>query len=766
MIITIRLSQLIVLNRANQEYGDVDNYEVAFRDALNDNGLWRIVVNGYPYKAPAEMGLNNTDEAYIATKQAIYRYLDGTDETYYGGGGIGTAGTRVYNAIAHLLDLGYNGMDTIINATTSINQEKSLDFDNKNTNYYSSTYSVSANTIFQDYIVEIDTDKSGILITDENNNIKSKFNANEKFKILVPKNIVTTNFSIEINADLNCETKSVLYGESYDPELQDYIITTDPYEYVSTNTTLQVKKLTENGKIIITKVDADTKKAIKGVVFELYKDNKKIATATTGADGKVTFSKLDEGNYKILEASTASNYVLNENPITVEVPFNKTVEITAENQHKKGNLKIYKLDKDNQKIALPNVEFDLYSKEFNKVIETYTTNEKGEIFIEGLRIGDYILKEKNVNNKWYNMSEDIQIKVKHGKTTEVAVYNELKKGQIQVVKVNKDEPNIAIEGVKFNVLDKDKNILETIVTDSKGVAVSSQIPIKYEKIYLQEVETDKNYVLNNNLIEFKLQENKVITKTVENDVKKGKIKVLKKDEDNNKIGIEGATFEIINEQTNEVVDTITTRENGEAISKDLSILYTYKLKEKSTNNKYIYEEKTITDIKIEHNKILEFEVTNLLKKGQVRIIKKDLDNRNILLEGVTFEILDEKGNIVDTIKTDRRGQAVSKMLPCIDTQYVIREKTTKLEYNLAKEVNIVTLQQDKVKDMEIFNEKKKGVLQITKVDSKDHSKKLEGAIFAIYNENNELIQGIATDKNGVAKSGPLPYRSLLLSGSV
>ena len=52
-----------------------------------------------------------------------------------------------------------------------------------------------------------------------------------------------------------------------------------------------------------------------------------------------------------------------------------------------------------------------------------------------------------------------------------------------------------------------------------------------------------------------------------------------------------------------------------------------------------------------------------------------------------------------------------------------------MEYNLAKEVNIVTLQQDKVKDMEIFNEKKKGVLQITKVDSKDHSKKLEGAIF-------------------------------------
>ena len=53
---------------------------------------------------------------------------------------------------------------------------------------------MSANTIFSRLYCEIDTDKSGILITDENNNIKSKFNANEKFKILVPKNIVTTNF--------------------------------------------------------------------------------------------------------------------------------------------------------------------------------------------------------------------------------------------------------------------------------------------------------------------------------------------------------------------------------------------------------------------------------------------------------------------------------------------------------------------------------------------------------------------------------------------
>ena len=58
-------------------------------------------------------------------------------KTYYGGGGIGTAGSRVYNAIANLLDIGYYGSDTIINATASISLDKGLDFDSKNTNYYS-----------------------------------------------------------------------------------------------------------------------------------------------------------------------------------------------------------------------------------------------------------------------------------------------------------------------------------------------------------------------------------------------------------------------------------------------------------------------------------------------------------------------------------------------------------------------------------------------------------------------------------------------------
>jgi len=334
------------------------------------------------------MGVNNSDEAYMATKQALYRYLAGQDETYYGGGGIGEAGQRVYNAIAKLLDYGYNYSESVITAMASITQEKTLDFDNVNTNYYSATYSVSSNTTFQHYVIRLDTDKTGILITDLNNNIKSKFSANEKFKILVPRSEVTNNFNIGINAYLSCETKAIFYGNSQNENLQSYVITTDPYEDVSTHSSLTAQKLQESGQITINKIDKDTKKPISDVTFELYKNGTKIASEVTNSAGKAIFSNLDEGDYVIKEQKTNSSYILNTNSEFINISLNEQKEITITNEHKKGSLRIVKLDKDDQKVTLGGVVFSLYNKELGKTVGTYTTNSEVEIIAEILRTGD------------------------------------------------------------------------------------------------------------------------------------------------------------------------------------------------------------------------------------------------------------------------------------------------------------------------------------------------------------------------------------------
>jgi len=150
--------------------------------------------------------------------------------------------------------------------------------------------------------------------------------------------------------------------------------------------------------------------------------------------------------------------------------------------------------------------------------------------------------------------------------------------------------------------------------------------------------------------------------------------LTKKDFDDGKLMVSGATFEIINDQTGQVVDTITTWDNGIAISKELSVVYTYSIKEISTNKKYKLNDNPIitVELKLEGDTTKELKVTNEKRKGQIKVIKVDKDNNKILLEGVVFDILDEQENVVDILTTDKRGEAISKLLPCIDAKYIIR----------------------------------------------------------------------------------------------
>ena len=112
-------------------------------------------------------------------------------------------------------------------------------------------------------------------------------------------------------------------------------------------------------------------------------------------NGIATFSNLKPNKYVLVEIATNDNYILDTTENKVDVGYDLTVTKEITNKHKEGNLKVYKVDKDNNEIRLGNVKFDLYSVELDKVIGTYTTNVDGEIYIENLRTGEYKLIEKN-----------------------------------------------------------------------------------------------------------------------------------------------------------------------------------------------------------------------------------------------------------------------------------------------------------------------------------------------------------------------------------
>lgn len=351
--------------------GQSSEYNVSVDDIINDVRLWRVAINGYPYQSPQSMGLENQYDAFVATKQAIYRVLDGRDpNTFYNGAD--ARGQAIKNAIINLVNIGRNGTQTPVNTDVTTNKIGEFVEDG---DYYSQEYSISSPVETSEYTITATNGlPNGSQITNMSNNVQSTFSGSEHFKVRIPKTSLSSDINVTIVLQAKCKTYPVFYGKTTVPGTQDYLLTFDPFGDVAGRADLNIK--TNTGKIKIVKNDEDTNQPISGVTFQLLtKDGTVIANATTNERGEITFPNLYQNNYQLKEISTNDNYILNEMTFDVNVEYNKTTTKTITNEHKKGDLTVYKVDKDNNRIALGGVTFDLYSEEFKRVIGTYTTDE-------------------------------------------------------------------------------------------------------------------------------------------------------------------------------------------------------------------------------------------------------------------------------------------------------------------------------------------------------------------------------------------------------
>lgn len=326
---------------------------------------------------------------------------------------------------------------------------------------------------------------------------------------------------------------------------------------------------------------------------------------------------------------------------------------------------------------------------------------------------------------------------------------------MKVIKIDQDNNEVKLEGVEFEVLDENNNVLEKITTDKNGEALTSIYPIRdFEKIKIRESKTLETYVLSDEVKTVTLKENQIETITFQNEKKKAQIRVIKVDQDNNEVLLEDVKFDIVND-AGEVVDTIVTGSDGTATTKRIPIDSEYTIIERETKKEYKLTEETQT-VTLEQDEIKDITLQNEKRKGQLRIIKVDLDDNEVLLEGVTFDILDKDGNVVDTVVTDEKGEATTKRLPCVGEEYTAVERETRKEYVLTEETQTIILTEDEITSIQFENEKIKGYLEITKVDS-ETKETLKDATFGIYDmEDNEIAQ-ITTDETGKATSELIPY---------
>lgn len=308
-------------------------YVVSIQSMVQDVGLWRVIVNGYPYKSINELGVANKEEAFTATKQAVYCYIHGNNPEDYAP--IGEAGQRTLNALKTIVANAQNSCETKLSSTLTINKNISdWKQDNIDKNYVSKIYSVSAKSNVSSYKITLtkeNSDLGGIKLTDENNNEKTEFASNQKFKILVPIKNMTDKGKINIKVEAQVETKPILYGEAPDSSLQDYALTAATFENGTGSASDEYQK--NETKIIIVKKDQEDEKVLEGVEFELLDENKQVVYSElkTNEEGKIIIENLIPGNYYIKETKTIDGYEIYDQPIKVNIELNQEITVTINN---------------------------------------------------------------------------------------------------------------------------------------------------------------------------------------------------------------------------------------------------------------------------------------------------------------------------------------------------------------------------------------------------------------------------------------------------
>ncbi|EJS64435.1 hypothetical protein ICW_04709, partial [Bacillus wiedmannii] len=524
-------------------------------------------------------------------------------------------------------------------------------------------------------------------------------------------------------------------------------------------------EMMDTGNVEIIKIDKDSKAPLKDVVFEVRDSKGKVVRkVTTDKEGKANVSDLSIGKYELVEVGTPVGYKPLEKPISFEIEKGRVtaLKLTVENELvDTGNVEITKVDKEN-KDALADAVFDIQD-EAGQVVAKIMTDKKGQAQVTNLSVGTYKLVEVKAPKGYKQLVDPIAFQIEKGMTKSLAltVENEmLDKGNVEITKVDKDSQK-ALAGVVFEVQDEQGKVVTTVTTDKEGKATIADLSVgKYK---LVEKESLPGYKQLTEPVSFEIKKGmtKVLSLKVENELlDKGTVEITKVDKESGAV-LAGVTFEVQDEK-DKVVTKVTTDKEGKANVSDLSV-GKYKLVEVESLPGYKKLAKPVSfEIKKGMTEVLSLKVENeLVDKGSVEIIKVDKES-GALLEGVTFEVQDEKGKVVTKVKTDKEGKAKisdlsvgSYKLVEVENLPGYKKLTEPVSFEIKKGMT-------KVLSLKVENEQlDKGSVESTKVD-KDSQKALAGVVFEVQDEQGKVVAKVTTDKEGKANISDLSVGSYKL----
>lgn len=318
-----------------QEYS-VDFSKKIEGENVWDENVWRAIINGYPYKSLEELGVDNIDEAYTATKFAVYTLKENRNVADYEA--VDTeAGRRTLQAYLKIVENARNSNETLKdnNKISVLPISEEWKVDEQNNSFVSKIYKINTKLTNGNFEVKINGIlPEGSILTDEQNNLRNSFKINEKFKILIPIDKLKENINFSINVKADLETKPVVYGKTNIPETQNYAIA--GYMNEPSETNYEENCLKNITKIRIIKKEYGSEKRLKDVKFNLLDLNKNVIKENliTDENGEIIIDELFPGKYYIQETETLEGYNLYKDLIPVDIKFNEEIEIIVNNTTK------------------------------------------------------------------------------------------------------------------------------------------------------------------------------------------------------------------------------------------------------------------------------------------------------------------------------------------------------------------------------------------------------------------------------------------------
>lgn len=284
-------------------------------------------------------------------------------------------------------------------------------------------------------------------------------------------------------------------GYTIDTDSQSQTVTINPND----TQTLRFYNNAVGGVEIIKVSSADKTKRIPNTTFEIRRvsDDALVDTVTTGKTGSV-FVTLEDDSYYAVETESAEGFKLDNTPHYFTVKDGSCPPLTVTNAPLSGIL-LHKISTADGK-GIPGVSFILYDSGHNP-IDQQTTDDRGYAWFEDLTVsGRYYLRELE-NEGYIPDTQERTVYVKAGETTKVTWKNTPITGQIQIVKKSADynpttglPAGTLLEGAVFEITDKAGNVVDTIRSDSRGLAVSKPLPLS--RYTIREVKAPSNYGVN------------------------------------------------------------------------------------------------------------------------------------------------------------------------------------------------------------------------------------------------------------------------------